>query len=71
MGEEIIVLVILKLKKFYGYKRPIFLDDVNTDNLLVSNRIPYGGRNCKYFFGYLHGANKIKPLHRMLPKARA
>ena len=58
----------LKKLNFYSHKSPIFLGDLDTDNVLVSNEISFGGRNYKYFICYLHDDYKIKPLHIMLPK---
>ena len=61
MGEEIIIFgdIEIEKQKFCCYKSPIVLDDVNTDNILVSNKISSGERNYKYFIGYLHGTYKI------------
>ena len=41
MDEEIITFGSIKIEKqkFYCYKSPIFKKDVNTDNILVSNKI--------------------------------
>ena len=38
--------------------------------MLVSNKIYFDEKNYKYFVGYLYNANKVKPLHIMLPKTR-
>ena len=53
------------------YKSPIFLEDVDIDNVLVSDKISSGKRNYRYFIGYLYDDYKIKPLHIMLPKTSA
>ena len=53
---------------FYQYKTPICLKDEDIEKLLVSNKIPFGENNYKYFIGYLYNDNKIEPLHIMLPK---
>ena len=34
----------------------------------MSNKISFGGKNYKYFIGYLHNDNKVKPSHIMFPK---
>ena len=62
--------MILKLKKkiFYLRKRPIFLEDVDIEKLLVSNNISSGEKNYNYFIGYLYNGHKVKPVHIMLPK---
>ena len=62
--------MILKLKnKFQRCKNPFFLEDVEIDNILVSNNISSSKKNCKYSIGYLDDDYRIKPLHIMLPKA--
>ena len=48
-----------------------FLQDVNTEKVLVSKNISFGEKHYKYFFGYLHNDNKVRPLHIMLPKTCA
>ena len=40
-------------KKNYRNKTPDFLKDVNIEKVLVSNKIYFGGKNYKYFIGYL------------------
>ena len=34
----------------------------------MSDKISFGEKNYKYFIGYLHNDNKVKPSHIMLPK---
>ena len=58
-------------QNFLCYKSPIFLEDVDIDNVLVSDKISSGKRNYRYFIGYLYDDYKIKPLHIMLPKTSA
>ena len=58
----------LKKKKFYHYKTPILLEDVDIEKVLASNKISFGEKNYKYFIGYLYDNRKVKPLHIMLPK---
>ena len=55
-------------KKFYHYKPPTFLGDLDTEKELVSNKISFGE---KYFIDYLSNGNKVKPLNIMLPKTSA
>ena len=38
---------------------------------MVSKKVSFGGKNYKYFIGYLHNDNKVKASHVMLPKTRA
>ena len=49
----------LKLKKNYCNKTSIYYF------ILVSNKISLGGKNYKYFIGYWHNDNKVKPLHKI------
>ena len=43
------------------------LEDVNTDNILVFNKI-YSSETKKLFIGYLYDDYKINPLHSILSK---
>ena len=36
--------------------------------MLVSKKISYGEKNCKYLIGYLYSDHKVKSLHTILPK---
>ena len=47
------------------------MGDIDFEKVLVSNQIPFGGKNYKYFIGYLYSGNKIKALNIMLPKTSA
>ena len=44
---------------------------MDTEKVLVSNKIFFGKKNHKYFIGYLYNDNKVMKLHNMLPKTRA
>ena len=50
---------------------PIFLEDVDIEKILASNKISFGEKNYKYFIGYLYNDDRIKPLHMMLSKTSA
>ena len=71
MGKEILTIgdIEIEKKKFYHHKSPIFLEDVDIEKVLVSNKISSGETNNKYFIGYFYNNHKAKPLHIMLPKA--
>ena len=43
------------------YKTPIFLNDINIDIILVTNKISISKKNYKHFIGYLD-KNKIELL---------
>ena len=57
--------------KFCCHKVPIFLKDVDIEKVLVSKKISFGEKNYKYVIGYLHNDNRVKSLHKMLPKTSA
>ena len=63
MGTEILTFGDIEIEKdkIYYYKTPVFLEDVNINNILVSNKIFSGEKNCKYFTGYLYHDYEIKP----------
>ena len=44
MGTEILIFgnIEIEKSKFYHHKTPVFLGDVNTEKLLVSNKISFG-----------------------------
>ena len=69
MGKRILTFgdIEIEITKFYRHKAPTFLKDVDVEKVL-SNKISFGEKNCKYFIGYLYNDNKVKPLHIMLPK---
>ena len=71
MGKEFLAFgnIEIEKNKFYQNKT-IFLGDVNIE-VLVSEKISFGEKNYKYFIGYLHNGNKVKPLNIMLPKTSA
>ena len=57
--------------KFYGHKGPVSLKNINIEKVLVSNKISFCEKNCKYFIGYLYNDHKVRPLSIMLPETRA
>ena len=71
MGKQILTFVKSEIEKnkFHRYRTPIFLRDVDIKKALVTNKISFGGKNYKYFIGYLYDNHKVKPLHIMLPKS--
>ena len=38
-------------RKFHRFRNIIFLGDVDSDNILISNKISCGEKNYKYFIG--------------------
>ena len=72
MDKEILTFGNIEIvKKNHHHKTPIFLADVDTEKLLASNKISFGEKNFKYFLGYLHNGNKVKPLNVMVLKVSA
>ena len=61
----------MKKNKFYHHESLIFLKDVYTEKVLVSNKISSGQTNYKYSIGYLYNGHKFKPLHIKLPTTSA
>ena len=45
--------MILKFKKNSLQEKPYFLKDIDIDNILISNKISFGGKNPKYLIGYM------------------
>ena len=54
--------MILKLKQmFHQHKRLISMKNIDIGKILMSNQVPFGKIEFKYFIGYKH-AIKNKPL---------
>ena len=55
MGNEILTFGDIEIEKhkFQRCKNSIFLEDVEIDNILVSNNISSSKKNYKYSIGYL------------------
>ena len=71
MAKEILTFGDIEKYKFYCHKSLVPLREVDTEKVLVSNKICSGEKNCKYFIGYLYNDNNVKPLHKMLPNTSA
>ena len=48
--------------KFYQNKSPISINDIDTIKIVVSNELPYGKQDFKYFIGY-KDSEKSRPLY--------
>ena len=44
--------IVIEKHKFHYSKNQIWIDDVDTDKMLISNRICFGEKDSKYFVGY-------------------
>ena len=73
MGKEIITFEDIEIEKnkFYRHKTLTFLKDEYIEKVLMSNKISFGEKTCKYFIGYMYNNNKVKSLYIMLAKASA
>ena len=60
--------IVVNKKEFYASKQAISLNSGNTDNIVVSYRIKHNDDCFKYFIGYLHDDDIIRPLCIILPQ---
>ena len=56
--------------KFLQYKRPILINNIDINKIVVSNKVPFGKKDFTYFIGY-NDAKKIRPSCIFLPKMSA
>ena len=73
MGKEIITFCDIEneKQKFYRHKSPMFLEDLDIENVLVSNKISSGKKAINTLLINLHDHYQTKPLHITLPKTSA
>ena len=50
----------IKKQKYYRYKRPISIKDIDINKIVASNKVSFGKKGFKYFIGYKDA--KIRPL---------
>ena len=63
MGKQILLFRDIEIaKKNYCRKTHIFLKNVDIKKVSVSNKTSFGGRNYKFFIGYLYTDHKVVPL---------
>ena len=60
--------IVVNKKEFFASKQAIPLNSVNTNNIVVSYRIKHNDNGFKYFIGYLHDDDVIRPLCIILPQ---
>ena len=53
--------------KFHQYKRPISINNIDINKIVVSNKVSLGQNSFKYFIGY-KDAKKIRSLCIFLSK---
>ena len=63
IGENVV-----NKKDFHASKQAIALNSVESSKLLVSDKFELSDDGCKYFIGYLHDDDVIKPLCIILPQ---
>ena len=71
MDERIIKFDDTEIEKYkcHQYDRPILIDNIDVNKLVVSNKISFGKNDFKYFIGYKDAKNR--PLCILLPKMSA
>ena len=69
MSEETLKFsdIVVNEKEFYASKQEIPLNSVNANNIVVSYRIKHNDNGFKYFIGYSHNDDVIRPLCIVLP----
>ena len=60
--------IVVNKKELYASKQANSLDSVNINNIVVFYRIKRNNDGSKYFIGYSHGDDVIRPLCIILPK---
>ena len=55
-------------KEFHGSKQAIALNSVESSKILVSYKFKHSADGFKYFIGYLHDDDVIRPLCIILPQ---
>lgn len=65
----------IEKRKLQRYKYPCFLEDIDIDNIWISNKVFSGEENYRYFIGYADGEvdnnydnYKAKPFCTMHPQ---
>ena len=59
--------VVVNKSKFHASKQAIALNFVNTNKIVVSDKFKLSDDGSKYFIGYLHNDDAIRPLCIILP----
>ena len=59
---------VVNKKDFHASKQAIALNLVDSSKILVSDKFKHSGDGCKYFIGYLHDGEVIRPLCIVLPQ---
>ena len=59
---------VVNKKDFHASKQLIALNSVESSKIIISNEFELSDDGCKYFIGYLHDDDVIKPLCIILPQ---
>ena len=59
--------IVVNKKDFHAFKKGIALDLVESSRILVSDKFKHSEDGFKYFIGYLHVDDVIRPLCLVLP----
>ena len=57
----------VKKNKFYQNKSPILMNDIDINRIVVSNKLPLGKQDFRYFIGYKND-KRIRLLCEFFPK---
>ena len=70
MSEQILKFgdIVVNKKEFHASKQPIALNLVDTNKIVVSDKFKCSDDGSKYFIGYLHDDDGIRPLCIVLPQ---
>ena len=59
--------IVVNKKEFHASKQAIALNSVKAGEILVSYKFKHSDDGFKYFVGYLHDDDEIRPLCIILP----
>ena len=62
--------IVVNKREFHTSKQAIALNLVNTNKIVVSDKVKHSDDGFKYFIGYLHDDNVIRTLRYILPQMR-
>ena len=55
--------IVVNKREFHASKQAIALNLVNTNKIVVSNKFKHSDDDSKYFIGYLHDGDVIRPVY--------
>ena len=54
--------IVVNKREFHAFKQAIALNSVNTNKIIVYDKFKHSDDGFKYFIGYLHDDDVIRPL---------